>query len=122
MAAARKMPVERVDQLGQGTSLDRARRRANRASWTRSGASTGDRARERGRGYCGRHRSRDGELTRREETLAEMLIEQLSGSGERSPHGYAVCSPVGSADGRAARALGVLTAPALLFNPGEPLR
>ena len=53
-------------------------------------------------------------------TLAELLIEQLSGAGSDSQIA-ALFSVVGGLRTAERRALGVLTAPARLFNPGEPL-
>ncbi len=53
-------------------------------------------------------------------SLAELLIEELSGSGNDRQID-AVLSMVSGLRTAERRALGVLTAPARLFHPGEPL-
>ena len=53
-------------------------------------------------------------------SLAELLMEQLSGSpNDRQLE--AVLSAVSGLRTAERRAIGILTAPARLFNPGEPL-
>jgi len=53
-------------------------------------------------------------------TLAEMLIEQLTGGGDDQQM-EALLSVVGGLGATERQALGLLTAPARLFRPGEPL-
>jgi hypothetical protein len=53
-------------------------------------------------------------------TLAELLIEQLTGAGNDRQL-EAILSLVGGLRNAERRAIGLLTAPGRLFNPGEPL-
>jgi protease-4 len=119
VAASRKIPVERVDQLARGRV------------WT------GAQARERGLvdalggldSAIGLAKERAGIAPDVEvevvnyparRSLAEMLLEQLSGSpSDRQLDALlSVASGLRTAE---RRALGLLTAPARLFRPGEPL-
>ena len=119
VAASRKMPVERVDQLGRGRV------------WT------GAQARERGLvdalggldKAIALAKERAGIATETEvevvtyparKSLAEMLLEELSGSSSDRQLGAVIALASGLRTAER-RALGMLTAPARLFRPGEPL-
>ena len=118
VAAARKLPVERVDQLGQGRVWTGAQARQHGLVDALGGL---DRAIALAKERAGIAADTEVELVtyppRR--TLAELLLEQLSGSGDSSMD--AMISIAGGLRTAERRALGVLTAPARLFNPGEPL-
>lgn len=119
VAAARKLPVERVDQLGQGRVWTGAQARQHGLVDALGGL---DRAIALAKERAGIAADTEVELVtyppRR--TLADLLIEQLSGSGD-STSVDAIVSTAGGLRTAERRALGVLTAPARLFRPGEPL-
>jgi protease-4 len=119
VAAARKLPVERVDQLGQGRVWTGAQARQHGLVDALGGL---DRAIALAKERAGIAADTEVELVtyppRR--TLAELLLEQLSGSGDSASRD-AMLSIAGGLRTAERRALGVLTAPARLFVPGEPL-
>ncbi len=119
VAAARKLPVERVDQLGQGRVWTGSQARQHGLVDALGGL---DRAIALAKERAGIAAETEVEIVtyppRR--TLAELLIEQLSGAGD-SAGVEAMLSIAGGLRTAERRALGVLTAPARLFNPGEPL-
>ncbi len=119
VAAARKMPVARVDQLAQGRVWTGAQAQQHGLVDALGGL---DRAIALAKDRAGIPADTQVEIVtyppRR--TLAEMLIEELTGEGgDRQLE--AMVSLVGGMRTAERRALGLLTAPARLFNPGEPL-
>jgi protease-4 len=119
VAAARKMPVDRVDQLARGRVWTGAQARGHGLVDALGGL---DRAIALAKERAGISPDTVVEVVtyppRR--TLAEMLIEQLTGGGEDRQLA-AVLSMVGGLRATERHALGLLTAPARLFRPGEPL-
>jgi protease IV len=119
VATSRKMTVEQVDQLAQGRVWTGAQARQNGLVDALGGL---DRAVALAKERAGISADTEVELisypARR--SLAELLIEQFSGSGnDRQLEN--VLSAVSGLRTAERRALGVLLAPASLFNPGEPL-
>jgi protease-4 len=119
VAASRKMSVERVDQLAQGRVWTGAQARENGLVDALGGL---DRAIAIAKEGAGISPETEVEVVTypARKSLAELLMEQLSGSSnDRQLEG--VLSVVSGLRTAERRALGVLTAPARLFNPGEPL-
>jgi len=119
VAASRKMPAERVDQLAQGRVWTGAQARQHGLVDALGGL---DRAIDIAKERAGIPADTEVEVVNYppRKTLAEMLIEQLSGSrSDRQME--AVFAAVAGLRTAERRALGLLTAPARLFNPGEPL-
>ena len=119
VAAARKMPFARVDQLAQGRVWTGAQAQQHGLVDALGGL---DRAIALAKDRAGIPADTQVEVVtyppRR--TLAEMLIEELTGEGgDRQLE--AMVSLVGGMRTAERRALGLLTAPARLFHPGEPL-
>jgi protease-4 len=119
VAASRKMPVERVEQLAQGRVWTGSQARGNGLVDALGGL---DRAIALAKERAGISPDTAVEVVtyppRR--TLAELLIERLSGGGDDRQM-QAIASLFGGLRTAERRALGLLTAPARLFNPGEPL-
>ncbi len=119
VAAARKMPFARVDQLAQGRVWTGAQAQQLGLVDALGGL---DRAIALAKDRAGIPADSQVEVVtyppRR--TLAEMLIEELTGEGSDRQL-EAMVSLVGGMRTAERRALGLLTAPARLFNPGEPL-
>ena len=119
VAASRKMSVERVNQLAQGRVWTGAQARENGLVDALGGL---DRAIALAKERAGIPADTEVEIVSypARKTLAELLVEQLSGSGNDRQMD-AVLSMVSGLRIAERRALGLLTAPARLFNPGEPL-
>ena len=119
VAAARKMPFARVDQLAQGRVWTGAQAQQHGLVDALGGL---DRAIALAKDRAGIPADTQVEVVtyppRR--TLAEMLIEELTGEGSVRQL-EAMVSLVGGMRTAERRALGLLTAPARLFHPGEPL-
>jgi protease-4 len=119
VATARKMPVERVHQLAEGRVWTGAQARQHGLVDALGGL---DRAIALAKERAGIDAATDVEIVSYppRKTLAEMLIEQLTGSGtDRQME--AMFSAVAGLRTTERRALGILLAPARLFYPGEPL-
>ncbi len=119
VASSRKMTVEQVDKLGQGRVWTGAQAQQNGLVDALGGL---DRAIALAKERAGIAADTDVEIVNypARRSLAELLVEQLSGSGnDRQLEG--VLSVVSGLRTAERRALGVLLAPARLFNPGEPL-
>jgi protease-4 len=119
VAASRKMPVERVDELAQGRVWTGAQARHHGLVDALGGL---DRAIALAKERAGIPPDTAVEVVTypARRTLAEILIEELTGSGNDRQLETLV-SVVGGMRTAERRALGLLTAPARLFNPGEPL-
>jgi len=119
VAASRKLPVERVDQLAQGRVWTGAQARGHGLVDALGGL---DRAIALAKEHAGISPDTAVEVVTypARRTLAELLIEQLTGAGDDRQM-EAVISVLGGLRTAERRALGLLTAPARLFNPGEPL-
>jgi len=119
VAASRKMPVQRVDQLARGRVWTGAQARGHGLVDALGGL---DRAVALAKERAGISPDTAVELVTypARRTLAEMLIEQLTGGGEDQQM-EALLSMVGGLRATERQALGFLTAPARLFRPGEPL-
>jgi protease-4 len=119
VAASRKMPVERVQELAQGRVWTGAQARENGLVDALGGL---DRAIALAKERAGIAPETDVDIVSYPalKSLAELLIEQLSGSNNDRQI-EAVMSVVSGLRTAERRALGVLLAPARLFNPGEPL-
>ena len=119
VAASRKMPVARVDQLAQGRVWTGSQARENGLVDALGGL---DRAIALAKERAGISPDTDVEIVSypARRSLAEMLIEELTGSGDDRQIDAIVTLAAGLRTAER-RALGVLTAPARLFNPGEPL-
>jgi len=119
VAASRKMPAERVDQLAQGRVWTGAQARQHGLVDALGGL---DRAIDIAKERAGIAADTEVEVVNYppRRTLAEIVIEQLSGSGNDRQM-EAVFAAVAGLRTAERRALGMLTAPARLFNPGEPL-
>lgn len=119
VAASRKMSVERADQLAQGRVWTGAQARENGLVDALGGL---DRAIALAKERAGISPETEVEVVTypARKSLAELLMEQLSGSpNDRQLE--TVLSVVSGLRTAERRALGMLTAPARLFNPGEPL-
>jgi len=119
VAASRKMPVERVDQLAQGRVWTGAQARERGLVDALGGL---DRAIALAKERAGIAADTEVEVVTypARKTLAELVIEQLSGSGSDGQID-ALLSLASGLRTAERRALGLLTAPARLFWPGEPL-
>ncbi len=119
VAASRKIPVERVQQLAQGRVWTGAQARENGLVDALGGL---DRAIAIAKDRAGISPDTAVEIVTypARKTLAELLMEQLSGTSNDRQLGAAL-SMVSGLRTAERRALGILTAPARLFNPGEPL-
>ena len=119
VASSRKMTVEQVDKLGQGRVWTGAQAQQNGLVDALGGL---DRAIALAKERAGISPETDVQIVTypARRSLAELLVEQLSGSGnDRQLEG--VLSVISGLRTAERRALGVLLAPARLFNPGEPL-
>ena len=119
VAASRKMTVERVDQLARGRVWTGAQARQNGLVDALGGL---DRAIALAKERAGIAPETEVEVVNypARRSLAELLLEQLSGSGSDRQM-EAIVSVVSGLRVAERRALGLLTAPARLFHPGEPL-
>jgi protease-4 len=119
VAASRKMPVERVDQLAQGRVWTGAQARERGLVDALGGL---DRAIALAKERAGIAADTEVEVVTypARKTLAELVIEQLNGSGSDGQID-ALLSLASGLRTAERRALGLLTAPARLFRPGEPL-
>jgi protease-4 len=119
VAQSRKMPAARVEQLAEGRVWTGAQARANGLVDALGGL---DRAIALAKEKAGIAADTEVELVTypARKTLAELLIEQLTGAGNDRQL-EAILSLVGGLRNAERRAIGLLTAPARLFNPGEPL-
>ena len=119
VATSRKMPVERVDQLARGRVWTGAQAQGQGLVDALGGL---DRAIALAKERAGISPETEVEIVtyppRR--TLAELLIEELSGSGN-DRRMESVLSMIAGMRTAERRALALLMAPARLFNPGEPL-
>jgi protease-4 len=119
VSASRKMPAARVEQLAQGRVWTGAQARENGLVDALGGL---DRAIALAKERAGISPETEVEVVTypARKSLAELLMEQLSGApNDRQIE--ALISIVSGLRTAERRALGVLTAPARLFNPGEPL-
>lgn len=119
VAASRKMPVARVDQLAQGRVWTGSQAREHGLVDALGGL---DRAIGLAKERAGISPDTEVEIVSypARRSLAEMLIEELTGSGNDRQIDAIVSIAAGLRTAER-RALGVLMAPARLFNPGEPL-
>ena len=119
VAASRKLPVERVQQLAQGRVWTGAQARERGLVDALGGL---DRAIALAKERAGISAETEVEIVSypARKTLAELLVEQLSGSGNDRQMD-AMLSMLSGLRTAERRAIGILTAPARLFNPGEPL-
>ena len=119
VAASRKLPVERVDQLARGRVWTGAQARERGLVDALGGL---DRAIALAKERAGIAADTEVEVVTypARKTLAELLIEELTGSGgDRQMDALlSIASGLRTAE---RRAVGLLTAPARLFRPGEPL-
>jgi protease IV len=119
VAASRKLPVERVDQLARGRVWTGAQARERGLVDALGGL---DRAIALAKERAGIAADTEVDVVTypARKTLAELLIEELTGSGsDRQLDALlSVASGLRTAE---RRAVGLLTAPARLFRPGEPL-
>ena len=119
VATSRKMPVERVEQLAEGRVWTGAQARQHGLVDALGGL---DRAIALAKERAGIPADTEVEVVNYPppRTLTEMLLEELSGSGNYRQM-EALFSVVAGLRTAERRALGVLTAPVRLFVPGEPL-
>jgi protease-4 len=119
VAASRKMSVERVNQLAQGRVWTGAQARENGLVDALGGL---DRAIAVAKEKAGISPETEVEVVTypARKSLAELLMEQLSGAPSDRQIG-AVLSMASGLRTAERKALGMLTAPARLFHPGEPL-
>jgi protease IV len=119
VAASRKMTVQRVDELGQGRVWTGSQARANGLVDALGGL---DRAIALAKEKAGISPDTEVDVVTypARKSLAELLIEQLRGS-DSDRQLESVLSVVAGLRTAERRALGMLTAPARLFNPAEPL-
>ena len=119
VAASRKMPVERVEQLAEGRVWTGAQARQHGLVDALGGL---DRAIALAKERAGIAAETDVEVVNYppRRTLTEMLLEELSGSGNDRQM-ETLLSAVAGLRTAERRALGILTAPARLFVPGESL-
>ncbi len=119
VAASRKLSVERVDQLAQGRVWTGAQARERGLVDALGGL---DRAIALAKERAGIAADTEVDVVTypARKTLAELLIEQLSGAGSDGQID-ALLSLASGLRTAERRALGLLTAPARLFRPGEPL-
>ena len=119
VATSRKMTVEQVDKLAQGRVWTGAQAQQNGLVDALGGL---DRAIALAKERAGISAETEVDVVNypARKSLAELLVEQLSGSGNDRQI-EAVLSVVSGLRTAERRALGMLLAPARLFNPGEPL-
>jgi protease-4 len=119
VAASRKLPVERVQQLAQGRVWTGAQARQHGLVDALGGL---DRAIALAKERAGIPPETEVEVVTYPppRTLAELLVEELTGSGNDRQM-EALLGVLGGMRTAERRALGLLMAPARLFNPGEPL-
>jgi protease-4 len=119
VAASRKMSVERVDQVAQGRVWTGAQAREKGLVDALGGL---DRAIALAKESAGISPETEVEVVTypARKSLAELLMEQLSGSNN-DRQVEAVLSVVSGLRTAERRTLGILTAPARLFHPAEPL-
>ena len=119
VAASRKMPVERVHQLAQGRVWTGAQARHHGLVDALGGL---DRAIALAKERAGISPETAVEVVTypARRTLAELLLEELTGAGNDRELEVLV-SFLGGMRTAERRAIGLLTAPARLFHPGEPL-
>ena len=119
VAASRKMSVERVDQVAQGRVWTGAQAREKGLVDALGGL---DRAIALAKEGAGISPETEVEVVTypARKSLAELLMEQLSGSNN-DRQVEAVLSVVSGLRTAERRTLGILTAPARLFHPAEPL-
>ena len=119
VAASRKMTVEQVDAIAQGRVWTGAQAQQNGLVDALGGL---DRAIALAKERAGISPETDVEIVTypARKSLAELVVEQLSGSGN-DRHMESLLSLVSGLRTAERRALGVLLAPARLFNPAEPL-
>ena len=119
VAESRKMPVEKVEQVAAGRVWTGAQARQHGLVDALGGL---DRAIALAKERAGIPADTEVEVVNYppRKTLAELLVEQLTGSGTDRQMEM-LFSMMGGLRTAERRALGVLTAPARLFNPGEPL-
>ncbi len=119
VAASRKLPVERVDELARGRVWTGAQARERGLVDALGGL---DRAIALAKERAGISAETDVEIVSypARKTLAELLLEELSGSGSDRQID-ALMSIVSGLRTAERRAVGLLTSPARLFRPGEPL-
>ena len=119
VAASRKLPVERVDQLARGRVWTGAQARERGLVDALGGL---DRAIALAKERAGISAETDVEIVSypARKSLAELLLEELSGSGSDRQI-EALMSIVSGLRTAERRAVGLLTSPARLFRPGEPL-
>jgi protease-4 len=119
VATSRKMTVQQVDSIAQGRVWTGAQAQQNGLVDALGGL---DRAIALAKERAGISPETEVEIVSypARKSLAELLVEQLSGSGSdrQMESMLSVISGLRTAE---RRALGVLLAPARLFNPGEPL-
>jgi protease-4 len=119
VAESRKMPLDKVEQVAAGRVWTGAQARQHGLVDALGGL---DRAIALAKERAGIPADTEVEVVSYpvRKTLAELLIEQLTGSetDRQMELLYSAVRGLGIAE---RRALGVLTAPALLFRPGEPL-
>jgi protease-4 len=119
VAASRRIPVERVDQIARGRVWTGAQARERGLVDALGGL---DRAIALAKERAGISPETEVEVVTypARKTLAELLLEQLSGSptDRQIDAAMSIVSGLRTAE---RRAIGMLTAPARLFNPGEPL-
>ncbi|HET9467328.1 MAG TPA: signal peptide peptidase SppA [Vicinamibacterales bacterium] len=121
VAASRKMPVERVDTLAQGRVWTGSQAREHGLVDALGGL---DRAIALAKEKAGISAETEVDIVTypARRSLAEMLIEELSGNERQlGAELDAVISVVAGLRTAERRAIGLLTAPARLFNSGEPL-
>ena len=119
VAASRKMPVEKVEQVAAGRVWTGAQAHQHGLVDALGGL---DRAIALAKERAGISADTEVEVVSYppRKTLAELLIEQLTGA-EPDRQMEILFSVMGGLRTAERRAFGVLTAPALLFTPGEPL-
>ena len=119
VAASRKLPIERVEQLAQGRVWTGAQAHERGLVDALGGL---DRAIALAKERAGISADTEVEVVSypARKSLAELLIEELSGSGSDRQID-AVLSIASGLRTAERRAIGLVTAPARLFRPGEPL-
>jgi protease-4 len=119
VAASRKMSVERVDQLARGRVWTGEQARQHGLVDAVGGL---DRAIALAKERAGISPDAEVEIVTypARRTLAELLVEELTGNA-RAESAVMLLSGFAGLRTVERRAIGILTAPARLFNPGEPL-
>jgi protease-4 len=118
VAQSRKLPVERVDRVAQGRVWTGAQAQQHGLVDALGGL---DRAIALAKERAGIDADTEVEVVSypAPKSLAQLLVEQFSGSSERQFG--TILTAVSGMRAAERRAIGLLTAPARLFNPGEPL-